>query len=185
MCKTGHEHAANEKTHKPRVHTRHDNMKARSQWNTQAACHTAQDITWMHAADRNMNCVQHNKTHVDRRACSRANSRPRTHTKRQSVERECLNPDTKPKLKTWMPGSEHHAPTRNKARRRENAGLELWALLTWNPDMTGVSGLCHKTMNNTRPKWQNPDTYCYAYFYLYMGYCILLYGRNETNIFEG
>ncbi len=24
--------------------------------------------------------------------------------------------------------------------------------------MTGVSGLCHKTMNNTRPKWQNPDT---------------------------
>ncbi len=31
MCKTGHEHAANEKTHKPRVHTRHDNMKARSQ----------------------------------------------------------------------------------------------------------------------------------------------------------
>ncbi len=31
MCKTGHEHAANEKNHKPRVHTRHDNMKARSQ----------------------------------------------------------------------------------------------------------------------------------------------------------
>ncbi len=31
MCKTGHEHAANENTHKPRVHTRHDNMKARSQ----------------------------------------------------------------------------------------------------------------------------------------------------------
>ncbi len=28
--------------------------------------------------------------------------------------------------------------------------------LTWNPDMTGASGLCHKTMNNTRPKWQNP-----------------------------
>ncbi len=26
MCKTRHEHAANEKTHKPRVHTRHDNM---------------------------------------------------------------------------------------------------------------------------------------------------------------
>ncbi len=31
MCKTGHEHAANENTHKPRVHTKHDNMKARSQ----------------------------------------------------------------------------------------------------------------------------------------------------------
>ncbi len=31
MCKTGHEHAANENTHKLRVHTRHDNIKARSQ----------------------------------------------------------------------------------------------------------------------------------------------------------
>ncbi len=31
MCKTRHEHAANEKTHKPRVHTKHDNMNARSQ----------------------------------------------------------------------------------------------------------------------------------------------------------
>ncbi len=31
MCKTGHEHAANENTHKSRVHTRHDNMNARSQ----------------------------------------------------------------------------------------------------------------------------------------------------------
>ncbi len=80
MCKTGHEHAANEKNHKPRVYTRHDNMKARSQWNTQAACHTAQDLTWLHAADRNTNCVQHNKTHVDRRACGRANWRPRTLT---------------------------------------------------------------------------------------------------------
>ncbi len=30
MCKTGHEHAANENTHKLRVHTRHDNIKARS-----------------------------------------------------------------------------------------------------------------------------------------------------------
>jgi len=30
-AKTGHEHAANEETHKPRIHTRHDNMKAHSQ----------------------------------------------------------------------------------------------------------------------------------------------------------
>ncbi len=34
----------------------------------------------MHAADRNTNCVQHNKTHVDKSARCRANSRPRTHT---------------------------------------------------------------------------------------------------------
>ncbi len=31
MCQTGHEHAANENTHKLRVHTRHDDIKARSQ----------------------------------------------------------------------------------------------------------------------------------------------------------
>ncbi len=30
MCKTGDEHAANKKTHKPRFHTRHDNMNAHS-----------------------------------------------------------------------------------------------------------------------------------------------------------
>ncbi len=34
----------------------------------------------MHAANRNTNCVQHNKTHVDKSARCRANSRPRTHT---------------------------------------------------------------------------------------------------------
>ncbi len=156
---TNNQPCAGCKTHKPRVHTRHDNMKARSQWNTQAACHTAQDITWMHAADKNTNCVQHNKTHMDRRACGRANSRPHTHTKRQNVERECPNPDTKPKLKTWVPGSEHHAPTWNKARRWESTWLEHTRsrVLTWKQDVTGVSGLCHKTMNKTRPKWQNPD----------------------------
>ncbi len=163
MSKTRHEHAANENIHKPRVHTRHDNMKARSQWNTQAACHTAQVITWMHAADKNTNCVQHHKTHMGRRARGRANSRPHTHTMRQNMEHECSNPDTKPKLKTWVPGYEHHAPTWNKARRRESAQLEHTRsrAFTWNPDMTGVSGLCHKTMNNTRPKWQNPDTFPY------------------------
>jgi len=123
--------------------------------NKTRTCHTAQDITWMHTADKNTNCVQHNKTHVDRRACGRANSRPHTHTKRQNVERECPNPDTKPKLKTWVPGSEHHAPTWNKARRRERERTH-----TWKQDMTGVSGLCNKTMNNTRPKWQNPDNLC-------------------------
>ncbi len=67
MCKTGHEHAAI-KTHKPRVHTRTWQHESMQQWNTQAACHTVQYITWMHTADKNTNCVQHNKTHVDRRA---------------------------------------------------------------------------------------------------------------------
>ncbi len=69
-----YEHAANEKTHKPRSHK-----------------------TWQHESTQpmnNMNCVQHNETHVDRRACGRANSRPHTPTKRQNMECECPNPDT-------------------------------------------------------------------------------------------
>ncbi len=104
-------------------------MNACSQWKTQAACPTAQ-----------------NTTHVDRRAHGRANSRPHAHTTRQNMERECPNPDTKPKLKTWVPGSQHHAPTRNKAHKRERARLEHTrsCALTWKQDMTGVSGLCHK-----------------------------------------
>ena len=47
--------------------------------------------------------------------------RPHTPTTRQNMERECPVPDTKPKLsKTWVPGSEHHAPTWNRTRRREH-----------------------------------------------------------------
>ncbi len=135
MCKTRHEHAANENTHKPHVHTRHYNMKARSQWKTRAACHTAQDITWMHAVDKNTNCVQHHThtTHVDKRA----------RTMRQNMERECPNPDTKPKLKTWVPGSEHNAPTPNKAHRQESAQLEHTRnrVLTRKQDKKGVRAL--------------------------------------------
>ncbi len=105
--------------------TRHDNMKACSQWNTRTVCNTTKH-TW---------------------------TGERAVTQRQKMERECPNPDKKTKLKTWVPGSKHHAPTRNKVRRRESRAL------TWKQDMTGVSGLCHKTMNNTRPKWQNPDNF--------------------------
>ncbi len=124
MCRTGHEHAANDNTHKPHVHTKHDNMKACSQWNTQAACHTAQYITWMHAADKNTNYVQQHKT------------RGQESAQPSEFERECLKPDTKPKLKTWVPGSEHHAPTRNKACRWESAWLERTGsrTLTWKQD---------------------------------------------------
>ncbi len=76
MCKR-HEHAANEETHKSRVHTRYDNMK--------------------HTANKNTNCVQHHKAHMNKRPHGRANSRPHTHTMRQNVERECPNPVTKTK----------------------------------------------------------------------------------------
>ncbi len=59
---------------------------AANEINTQAA-----DITWMHAADKNTNCV-HTTRHVDRGAHGRANSRPHAHITRQNIERECPNP---------------------------------------------------------------------------------------------
>ncbi len=80
MCKTGYEHAANENTHKPRVHTRHDNMKSRSQWNTQAACHTAQDMTWMHASDQMWT------------ACN--NTKHNTHGQKSELETACSHNET-------------------------------------------------------------------------------------------
>ncbi len=43
MCKTGHEHAANKETHKPRVRTKHDKHESMQPVKTQAACHTEQD----------------------------------------------------------------------------------------------------------------------------------------------
>ncbi len=135
-------------------------MKARRQWKTQAACHTAQDITWMHVADKTWTACNH-KTHVDRRACGRAKSRLHTHTTRQNTERKWPNPDTKPKLKTWVPGSEHHAPIRNKARRRERAhgSSTLKAARSCeNRTWRECQGSVTKPMNDTRPKWQTPDT---------------------------
>ncbi len=74
-CKTGHEHAANENTHKPHVCTRHDNIKAHSQRNTQAACHTAQDITWMHSADKTWTACNNTKHNT----CGQKSARPSEH----------------------------------------------------------------------------------------------------------
>ncbi len=159
MCKTGHEHAANEKTHKP--------------------VFTQDMTTWKHAANeytscvphstryninarshRNTNCVQHNKTHVDKSARCRANSRPRTHNDRKwsasvrtpsrdrNSRHECRDPNT----------TLQHETRHADERARDSSTLEA-ARSHENADMMGVSGLCHKTMNNTRPKWQNPDTH--------------------------
>ncbi len=122
-------------------------------------CATQHKIKQMHAADRNMNCVQHNKTHVDKSARCRANPRPRTHTMTENGAR-LSEPRQELKLKTWVPGSKHHAPHKTMyadERARDSSTLEA-ACSHENPDMMGVSGLCHKTMNNTRPNWQNPDT---------------------------
>ncbi len=127
MCKTGHGHAANENTHKRRVHTRHDNMKACSPWKTQAACHTAQDITWMHTADKTRTAFNNkNTTHLDRRARGVAEwTRDRMLTKRDRTCLECPKPVTKPKLKTWVPGSVHLATTQNKARTARAKAVQL------------------------------------------------------------
>ncbi len=139
MCKTGHQHAANENTHKPCVHTRHDNKKAHSQWKTQA---------------KNTNCVQqHKSTHVDRSVSGRANSRPhtlttrrvRTPTRNWNSRHECWDPNTTLQHETRHADEQvHSSSTLEAARSHENR--------TWR-ECQG----CHKTMNNTRPKWQNPD----------------------------
>ncbi len=82
------------------VFTQHmKTRKHRANEKTPAVCITAQDITYMHAADKNTNCVQHNKTHVDRSARCRANSRPRTHTMTENGAR-VSEPRHEPKLKT-------------------------------------------------------------------------------------
>ncbi len=109
-------HAANENTHKLQVHTRHDNMKAHRQWKTQAACHTAQDITWMHAADKTRTACNH-KTHVDRRACGRAKSRLHTHTTRQNTERKCPNRNRNSRHECWDPNTTLQYETRHADER--------------------------------------------------------------------
>ncbi len=89
--------------------------------NTQAACHTAQDITWMHAADKNTNCMQTTR-HVDKRARGRANSRPHAHktnrtwsasvqtpTQNRNSRHECRDPNTTLHTKQGTQTREHTA----------------------------------------------------------------------------
>ncbi len=112
----------------------------------------------MHAADRNTNCVQHNKTrgqecavpseletahsHNDRKWSASV----RTPSRDRNSKHECRDPNT----------TLQHETRHADERARDSSTLEA-ARSHENADM-GVSGLCHKTMNNTRPKWQNPDT---------------------------
>ncbi len=170
MCKTRHEHAANEKTHKPRVHTRHDNMK-----HTVHEIHklraTAQDITWMHAADRNTNCVQHNKTHVDRRACGRGNSRPphshndrkrsasvRTPTRNRNSRHECRDPNTTLQHETRYADERAHGSSTLEAvhshknrtwREYQGSVTKLWITLD-QTDRTLTDYVCFCIDNDTR-----------------------------------
>ncbi len=88
-----------------------------------------------------MNCVQHHKTHVDRRARGRVNSRLHTPTTRPNTEHQFPNTDTKPKLKTRVPGSEHHTPTRAHSKPRTHI-------------KTGLDGSVRALSQNS---WMTPD----------------------------
>ncbi len=157
MFKPGHEHAANENTHKPRVHTRHDNIRARSQWKTQAACHTAQDITWMHEADKNTNCVQHHKTQhmwTDKSAGLNKLETARSHndtwstsvqtpSRNRNSRHECRDPNTilQDEIRHAVESPVFVSCLHVSARLR----VCLSHALTWRQDVKGVSGLGHKT----------------------------------------
>ncbi len=52
----------------------------------------------------------------------------------------------------------HHETRHANERARDSSTLEA-ARSHENADRMGVSELCHKTMDNTRPKWQNPDSH--------------------------
>ncbi len=93
MCKTRHEHAASEKTHKSRVHTRHENTRAHSQWkNTSCVQHSTRynKCTQPIEARTACNTTKHTWTRV--RSAER--TRDRALTQWQKMERECPNPDT-------------------------------------------------------------------------------------------
>ncbi len=113
MCKTRHKHAAKEETHKPRVHTRQP-MKYTS--------------CMPHSTRHNMNARSLIKHEM---RATQNTTRGQKSTWPSKLETACSQNETEhgarvsgPKLKTRVPGSEHHAPIRNKARRRESARLE-------------------------------------------------------------
>ncbi len=82
----------------------------------------------MHAADKNTNRVQHHKTHVDRRARGRANSKPHTHTMRQNVERrnlrhECRDPNTMLQHETRHADKRVHECTSNEGHQEQDRNM--------------------------------------------------------------
>ncbi len=119
---------------------------------TQAACHTEQDITWMYASNKTRTaCNTHGQKSVQPSELETARSRnepehgarvsePRHETR--NSRHECREPNT----------------TLQHETRHTDERVHGSSTLPWKQDMTGESGLCHKPMNNTRPKWQNPDT---------------------------
>ncbi len=146
--KQKHKHMASKQNHQP---------CAKQDMNTQlmrkliSHVFTQDMTTWNHAANEYTSCVPHSTRYnkctqpietrtwcnTTKHTWTRVRGAERTWdralTQWQKMERECPNPVTWPKLKTWVPGSKHHAPTWNKARRRESAWLEHTRshALTW------------------------------------------------------
>ncbi len=81
-----------------------------------------------------------------------------THSHNDRKWSESVRTPTRTETQDMSAGIQTPRSTQNNVRRRETTWLEHTRSSHENPDMTGVSGLCHKTMNDTRPKWQNPDT---------------------------
>ncbi len=120
---------------------------------TWTACNNTRKLesTWL-----NMNRVLHKTQHNSRgqRSARLEWTRDRKLTQQDKTwSMSVRTPDMEPKLslnKTWVPGSEHQAPTWNKETRHTDLSTLEAACSQENKDMTGVSGI-------SRPKWQNPD----------------------------
>ncbi len=146
MCKTGHEHAANEKTHKPLVHTRHDNMKACSQWNTQAACHTPQDTTWIHGANKATTKHTWTEEHAAERTRDRTLTWDRTHSQVSEPWHETKTQDMSAGIWTPCSNTKQGTQTRQSTPR---ARSKLHAHVK-----TGHDGSVRALSQNP---WMTPD----------------------------
>ncbi len=118
----------------------------------------------MHAADKNLNCVNTTKhTWTEECAAERTRDRTlpqrdrtwsasvRTPTRNRNSRHECRDPNTMLQHETSHADErEHTAWAHLKPRAPMKTGHDEWTC----PWCHG-----HKTMNTTRPKWQNPDSY--------------------------
>ncbi len=106
-------------------------MKARSQWKTQAAYHTAEDITWMHAADKNT-IVCNNTKHNKREQKSARPSKLKTAHSHNKTEHRARVSEPHHETETQDMSAGIQTP-RSKHETRHTDERH-----TWKQDMTGV-----------------------------------------------
>ncbi len=153
----------------------HDIMKARSQWNTQSVCHTAQDITWMHAADKNTNCMQqlseletaHSHNETEHRAWV---SEPWHESETQ--DKSAGNPNTTLQHETRHADERAHSSSTLKAAHLHKNRTEIETHIE--------TGLCHKTHEWHQTEEQNrltePWQFVFRIYYIMLG----LYYKPNT-----